>query len=258
MPDYFRNPQLEGSAFEWPGTTRAEIGVVLSHGFTATTAEVRLLAQRLHAAGYTVAGPLLPGHGTTPEDLNSRRWPEWVAALEAAYLSLAARCRRVFVGGESMGGVLALQVASRHPEIAGVLLYAPGMQINHYGQALAAAALSRFLPFRAKIPGPPNATDAVWQGYDVYPTRALGQFLRLQWDTRRRLPRVTQPLLIFQGRRDTTVHPLAGRLIEAGATAPRQALHWLEHSTHCVLLDVELPRITELTLAFLEREAESG
>ncbi|MBL8055493.1 MAG: alpha/beta fold hydrolase [Anaerolineales bacterium] len=250
---HFINPQLAGETFLWPA---GPVGVVLSHGFTATTAEVRPLAQRLHAAGYSVAGPLLPGHGTTPEDLNTRRWPEWVAAVEAAYQALAGQCQRVFLGGESMGAMLALNVASRHPEAAGLLLYAPAIQTTARLRDIALAALaSRVQPVRAKPRRAPTPVDPFWQGYDVYPTRALLQFFQLQWETRRLLPRVQPPVLIIQGRLDLTVHPLAGALIEAGIASARQELHWMERSTHCVVLDEELPRIAELTLAFLTRHA---
>src|SRR5512134_2949565 len=117
-----QNPQLEGGAFLW---SAGRTGVLLIHGFTATTAEVRPLAKVLRQNGYTVAGPLLPGHGTTPEQANRARWQQWVAAGEAAYRQLAGRCDQVVVGGESMGGLIALYLAAQHPEVAAVLAYAP-------------------------------------------------------------------------------------------------------------------------------------
>ena len=55
------NPQLDGDPFWFEG---GPIGVLLVHGFTATPVEVRRLADRLNAQGYTVAGPLMAGHGT--------------------------------------------------------------------------------------------------------------------------------------------------------------------------------------------------
>ena len=65
--DFILNPELEGGSFFWKG---GETGVLLLHGLTATTAEVRPLAKRLLNEGYTVSGMLLPGHGTTPENLS--------------------------------------------------------------------------------------------------------------------------------------------------------------------------------------------
>ena len=56
---YLHNPDLAGETFYWES---GKVGVLLVHGFTATTTEVRLLAQCLHAEGYTISAPLLPGH----------------------------------------------------------------------------------------------------------------------------------------------------------------------------------------------------
>ncbi|GIT63574.1 MAG: hypothetical protein Ct9H300mP21_11200 [Pseudomonadota bacterium] len=47
-----------------------KIGVLLLHGLLQTPAEVRPPAKRFHDSGFTVSGVLLPGHGTTPENLN--------------------------------------------------------------------------------------------------------------------------------------------------------------------------------------------
>ena len=55
---YILNPELEGGSFFWKN---GETGVLLLHGLTATTAEVRPLAKSLLKEGYTVSGILLPG-----------------------------------------------------------------------------------------------------------------------------------------------------------------------------------------------------
>jgi len=66
-------------------------------------------------AGFTVELPLLPGHGTSIEDMVTTRWADWSAAAERAYEELAARCSAVVVAGLSMGGTLTLWLAERHP-----------------------------------------------------------------------------------------------------------------------------------------------
>ena len=86
---------------------------------------MRPLAEALAAAGYSVELPLLPGHGTSVEDLIPTRWSDWSAAAEAAYAELAARCEQVVVAGLSMGGSLAIWLAERHPEIAGLVVVNP-------------------------------------------------------------------------------------------------------------------------------------
>ena len=109
------NPHLDGDPFFLEGS---KTGVFLSHGYTATAAEVRLLADKLHVAGYTVAGPLLAGHGTKVEDLNNATWQDWVESGEETLQKLFETCDQVWVAGESMGGVVALYLAAQNPKIA--------------------------------------------------------------------------------------------------------------------------------------------
>ncbi len=241
------NPHIEGGPFLWDA---GPIGVLLSHGYTATTVEVRLLAERLHKKGYTVAAPLLAGHGTNPADLNRVTWRDWVNDVEKVYATLSSRCDKVFVGGESMGGVLALYLASAHPEVMGVLLYAPAIRLTL--SALDKIKLyvgSLFLPEvgRASL----DASDK-WQGYPGLPLKGAIQLLRLQDVTRKRMSQVNQPVIIFQGRKDTTVHPSSGEIILQGVSSRVKELHWMEQSSHAITLDCELDAVTDLTVRFME------
>ncbi len=238
------NPHLKGAPFLWTG---GPVGVLLSHGYTATAAEVRLLGQRLHQEGFTVAGPLLPGHGTTPEEMNRCRWQEWFAAIEEAYQSLAARCDRVIVGGESMGALLALKLAGQHPEIEAVLAYSPAMRIAR--KAVWAAYLMS--PFRPYVPKG-EITEEFWQGYLVFPLRALVQMHKLQRHVKRRLSDIQQPLLLVQGRLDTAVDLRGVDELYQKIGSPDKELHWMENSGHVVILDRELDQVTEITLRFIE------
>jgi carboxylesterase len=243
-----RNPHLDGSSFYWEAGTS---GVLLVHGFTATTTEVRLLAGCLHNHGYTVAGPLLPGHGTTPQDCNRYTWQDWYAAVEQAYQQLATHCTRVVVGGESTGALLALQLAYQHHEVSAILCYAPALRLK-LGQ-LKASLLTLCRPFLTTIPKPPLKDDNRWQGYAVYPLKGAYQLKLLQRATYPLLPQIHQPMLIVQGRLDPTVHPQSPQIIYERVSSTDKELHWLEHSTHCVILDKEHELAEGLSLAFLRR-----
>jgi carboxylesterase len=244
------NPHLPGDPFFWEG---GPVGVLLVHGYTATPAEVRPLGQYLHSRGFTVAGPLLPGHGTTPQDANRAHWQDWVKSVEASYRQLVARCDTVLLGGESMGGLLALYLASEHPQAAGILAYAPALiTAPAYGPYLL-PLLAPFIPFLAKSSGPPTLADERWQGYPVHPLRAVGQLYYLQRVVRRRLPLIRQPLLIVQGRLDTAVHPSVPDRVYHAVKSTLKEVHWMANSHHCVLLDGEWEQAAQITLDFIQR-----
>lgn len=247
------NPHLPGDTFFWEA---GPVGVLLLHGLTATTAEVRPLAHLLHEKGYTVSGPLLPGHGTLPEDLNRVTWQDWLWEAEKTYQHLATICEHVFVGGESTGAVIALYLASQHPEIAGVLNYAPAIQL-----ALPTPDIIRLYaaaPFLEFIPKPQAGGHSRWQGYPVNPLKGVIELIRLGREVRRRLPLIEQPLLIVQGRHDATIDPQSGEIILEGANSNIKELYWMENSTHVVIIDDELDEITKLTNQFLQKALETN
>jgi carboxylesterase len=248
-----RNPHLDGSPFFWEA---GSVGVLLCHGFTATTTEVRLLAQSLLARGYTVAGPLLPGHGTTPQDCNRHSWQEWYAALEGSYHQLTERCNTIVIGGESMGALLVLRLACNHPEAAAVLCYAPALQLKL--NRVMIFLLSLLSPFLTSIPKEPSTDDNPWQGYSVQPLKGARQLIQLQKEVLPMLPRIRQPILIIQGKLDPTVHPTAPQIIYERVGSSTKELYWLEHSTHCVILDKEHDLAAKLTIEFLQRVLNSA
>jgi carboxylesterase len=242
------NAHLEGDPFFWEG---GEVGVLLIHGYTATTAEVRPLAEALRKQGYTVAGPLLPGHYTRPADANHYRWQDWVAAVDETYNQLASRCRRVFIGGESAGGALALYLAGEHPEAAGLIVFAPALRLCM--RPLDMALLYLMSPFVPYVPKRHMDADSLWQGYPVNPLRGGVELLKLQRRLWPRLKGIRQPLFIGQGRQDTTVDPRVAEELYAAVSSPVKELHWFDESGHCVIIDVERQTAFDLVRAFIER-----
>jgi len=229
------NPHLQGEPFFWKG---GPVGILLSHGYTASTAEVRLLGRLLHERGYTVAGPLLPGHMTSPEDMNRYRWQDWVGAMDIAYQEMAAQCEVVFIGGESMGALVALYVAGQHPEIAGLLIYAPALRIARQ-KAILANLLHRFVPYVNKRHIEPAQ---LWQGYTVNPVPALAQMLKLQ-----------NVIRLVQGRLDTDIDLRGIEILYQEIASPIKELYWMENSIHTVIMDRELDQVYRVTQQFIEK-----
>lgn len=243
--NYIIHPELDGESFTYQVGKK---GFLLLHGFTATTAEVRPLAERLHAAGHTICAPLLPGHGTHPDDLNNVRWQDWIETAEVEYQKLCAQCDEVWVAGESMGGLLCLQLAARHPEIIGLLLYAPALDVRNMR---AAYVLQYVMKYLAKKP---NKDNLLWKGYNVYPLKGAVELLRLQKVTRKALSKVTQPTLAFFSKKDATVRLAASDFLRAKIGSKQLELVILEESPHVILLANEQQKVIDYTLNYLADE----
>lgn len=244
------NPHLDGDAFFWQN---GPTGILLSHGYTATAAEVRPLAEKLHEKGYTIAAPLLPGHGTHPNDLGHVRWQDWAKTGQETLNRLFETCEQVWVGGESMGGMLALYLAANNPKVKGLLLYAPALVVTMTW--LDKLKLYLGAPFVSQVGRSKLDNPDKWQGYPALPLKGAIQLLKFQQAARPLLPNIHQPVLVFQGRFDQTVAECAGQVILENVSSPVKELHWMEHSHHTILLDVEFDTVTAKTLAFLERYA---
>lgn len=88
---------------------RALIGL---HGLTGSPDDLREWAQVFHRLGDTISVPLLPGHGTSPEDLLHIEWDTWISAVRAEVRRLRKTHRTVILVGSSMGATIALQLAN--------------------------------------------------------------------------------------------------------------------------------------------------
>ncbi len=239
----FQHADLDGSSFEWPGNST---GILLFHGFTATTVEVRLMAKFLSDLGYTVKGPLLPGHGKTIDEMNRYSWKDLVNCAEESYQNLKSKCDRVFVMGESMGGLLCLSLCSDHPEISGAMLFAPALIVKGISRAEWLWPLKSYLWKK-------NIDETMeWQGFNVVPLHAAAQLSKLQRYIRRRLDRVINPMIIFQGRLDKSIDQMSSVEVLESINSSEKELIWLEDSSHCILLDRQLPDAEEICWEFIK------
>lgn len=238
----FEHPELDGKSLYFKGN---QIGILLIHGFTATTVEVRWLADYLHNKGLTICAPLLPGHGTTPHDLNKKKYTDWLDCVEEAYFSLRKSCNTIIVGGESMGAVLSLYLAEKFSEIKALLLYSPAIKVSSLKYA-------KFLRFYKPIIQKSNYDDILpWQGYTVYPLFAANEFLLLQKLVIQKLSQVKQPILIFHGAYDRTIDLDNRDVIYSSVNSSIKVKQIMSDSGHVMLLDKEFNLIAEQTLDFI-------
>ena len=232
-------------------------GILLIHGFCGSARQMRFLAEGLHAAGYTVCVPLLPGHGTTVQEMRRSTFRDWHAAVRMAYTLLRGECTTVTVAGHSMGGVLALLLAEEYPADAAVLLSAP-MHLTGARGALApfsgpASLLVPYLkwPGERKYPAGFLLCDHV--GYETLPLAKVSDLYRLMRRARRNLFAVTAPVLTIQSADDPTVGASSPRIILSGVSSRVRERTQLTHSGHLIPLGPERETVLAAMLDFLRK-----
>ncbi len=245
-----RHPHLDPSAFVLEG---GPVGVLLIHGFTGSPPEMRRIGEYLHQRGLTVSAPLLPGHGTSVDDMNRSKWTEWTDCVEGALAELRARNDTVFVGGLSMGSVLTLYLAARHSDLPGVVLYSPATWVADRRLYLA-PVIKHLMPKQAKSPDTdltdPEADRWLWS-YEDNPTVAAHEFLKLLRWVRRALPKVTCPILIIHSTLDRAIAANSARLTYERVGSQDKDLVTLHNSGHCLTVDSEWESVAAKTHEFI-------
>lgn len=240
---------LTPEAFFLPG---GPLGALLIHGLTGSPPEMRLIGDYLHRRGLTVSAPLLPGHGTTPADLNRCGWQDWTAAVAQALDALQAQCTTVFVGGLSLGALLGIYLATYKREVAGLILYSPPLLLADWRAHLAPLAkyILRAVPKGDEFSTDPAAPQRYWC-YDVYPTTAVAETVQLTREARTWLPQVTCPLLVIHSTLDPDIHPDSAQTAVNEAGARHKQLVALHNSGHAITVDSEWQDVAARTHTFI-------
>jgi carboxylesterase len=213
--------------------------VVLVHGFTGVPAHFRPLAEFLHGHGYTVNVPLLPGHGTTMEDMATTGWRDWLRGAEQATAAVSG-FGRVHVGGLSMGGLLSILVASRYATATVTTIDSPLLIRNK--QTYLAPILHRFRPVvtwpEEDQLGLDPEVRPYWLTYPGFYTKSASDLIRLSAMAWIAAGRIRRPALVIQSKVDESVDPRSAEWL-VSRLGPAAELVWLERAFHNALLSDE-------------------
>jgi len=214
---------------------------------------MRPWAEDLHARGYSVSLPQLPGHGTRWQDLQQTTYDDWYAEAAAAFAKLRADHEQVVVCGLSMGGLLSLALAQEHGrDVAGLVLVNPFVDTKRK-DIKALPVLKRVIPSFPAI-----GNDIKKEGVDehAYPRTPLKAAASLFGEMRRvrdRLADVTQPILLLRSRVDHVVDPSSGKAIMSRVSSRDLEEVVLEESYHVATLDNDAPLIFDRSASFIAR-----
>lgn len=230
-----------------------EQAVVAVHGFTGCPAHWRLLAPGLAERGLTVRAPLLPGHGTRPEELEVVTVDDWVAAVVEAGREVAD-ARRVHLVGLSLGGLLALLAAGPLAASSVTTINSPVLFRDR--RAYLTPLVHRLQPWVSYEDQPRPEMDEeaaqLFFTYRAFPTVAVARLVEASARATLAAGRLRRPALVIQSRRDEAVDPRSGPIL-ARRLGSSARLVWLESSIHNAILGDERQRVLTELLTFLDR-----
>ncbi|MGS0998685.1 alpha/beta hydrolase [Rhodanobacter sp. UC4451_H18] len=256
-------------------------GVLLIHGLTGTPMEMKLLGKGLNRAGFTVHGMQLAGHCGSADDLLATGWHDWYASVQQAADDLLGKVDQLFVGGLSMGALLALKLAADRPgQVAGVGVY--GATFRYDGWSIPPLArLSFMLPLlkklgigrgrsfmeqppygirderlRAQVSAAMLGGDSAAAGLPGNPWYSLAEMYGLAASVRRQLPQVTAPCLVAHASDDDVASPKNAELVMRAVSAPTELL-LLDDSYHMITIDKQRRTLIERSAAFFDGIAAS-
>jgi carboxylesterase len=241
-----RYPILEGAEpFYFEGN---RVGILISHGFTGSTQSMRPLGEAYAAAGYTVCGPRLKGHGTHYEDMEQTTYHDWIASIEEGYQWLKQRCDSIFVTGLSMGGTLTLYMAETHPEVRGIILINAAIDIPAMDPVRQLEEV-RFLDAIGSDIKKPGIKELA---YEKTPVQSIKELLTFMNEVKVNLSQIKCPTLILVSNEDHVVPPDNSQIIYHAIGSERKEINQLKESYHVATLDNDQPTIIKNTLNFIQ------
>ncbi|MBW7932011.1 MAG: alpha/beta fold hydrolase [Gemmatimonadaceae bacterium] len=227
--------------FQLSGTS--DRAIVLLHGYNDSPQTMRSPAAAMHAAGWSVYAPLLPGHGRSLPAFAASRAEQWIDAAHEAVQGAVRAHQRVAVGGLSLGCALSTIMAAEHPEVRAAVLFSPFLVESW--RLTAIATLWPVFNLGAKYIGGNGAQRSIRDAaarasliaYGCSPPRLMREVQQVARRAHDALPRVRQPVWMAQSSDDYRI-PVdqAQRAFDRMASTDKR-LHWTTGNGHVITVD---------------------
>lgn len=225
--------------------------VLLLHGFTGHSADVRMLGRYLEKNGYTSHAPIYRGHGLPPEELikaNADQW--WEDVQEALQHLRDLGYKEIAVAGLSLGGVLGLKLAYSEKVKAMISMCAPMFFDNK-------TQLTKGFKFFAKeykqLEGKDEATieqevaDLVENSKPMFVS--IGSFIT---EVKQQVDTIYTPTFVVQAGKDEMINTDSAMFIYDHVEAETKDIKWYEESGHVITLDKQKAELHQDIYQFLE------
>ncbi|MFX1568057.1 MAG: alpha/beta hydrolase [Promethearchaeota archaeon] len=230
-----------------------DIGILMIHGGGGgTCVDLKPLGEDLHKkGGYTISIPLLPGFGTSPEELKNINIEDWKSALYEELAILKQKCNKIIVGGHSMGAILTLILAANN-EFDGIFTISALVGVKSFLFKLVPLFKIFVKYHHVTAEKFIKETDGKWIGYDRIPVNIGIKIKILLNEMKKLLPQVSCPSLLFQGRLDSDIKKNSMDYIFRTISAQKKKKIWLEHNEHPILESPDHSQIVSELFNFIQ------
>ena len=231
-------------------------GLVFSHGYMAAPAEAANLAAYLFKRGINVYLPRLRGHGTDPEALKQVSAADWELDFERAFTAMRQVCDKVFIGGFSTGGLLALLHAAQHA-VDGVIAINSALKLNNLKVSYIVPTLHVFNEMISYLHAKgikewvENNSENPAINYAKHPLSSIAQMEKIMTKAEKTLENITDPILVLQGDEDPIVNPRSAQLIYDRVNSPMKKLVLVPRSNHIIITSEGKDEIFESVHRFI-------
>ncbi|MFS0750872.1 alpha/beta hydrolase [Oceanobacillus sp. 1P07AA] len=225
--------------------------VLLLHGFTGHSADVRMLGRFLEKKGYTSHAPIYRGHGQPPEELIKSNPEQWWADVEAAYYHLQdLGYKEIAVAGLSLGGVLGLKLAYSK-NIKGIVTMCSPMFFDNE-QELTKGFRQFSTEFKQLEKKDKEVIeDEVNQLMDQSKDLFKGVATTIN-EVKSNIDMIYTPTFVVQAKNDKMINTDSANYIYENVEASKKDMKWYEESGHVITMDKEKDQLHEDIYQFLE------
>ena len=224
--------------------------VLLLHGFTGNTSDVRLLGRYLNTKGYTCYVPLYKGHGVPPEELVESGPKDWWKDVTEAYQHLKDMgYEEIAVGGLSLGGVFSLKLGYTVPVKGIVTMCAPMYIKSEEVMYEGVLEYARNYKQREK-----KSEEIIEQEMGQFkPMNTLKELQNLIKEVRDSIDLIYSPVFVIQARHDQMIDTNSANIIYEEVESIYKDIKWYENSSHVITHDKEKEQVFEDFYQFLEK-----
>jgi len=236
-----------------------EVGLVFSHGYMAAPREIETMAQYLFASGINIYVPRLRGHATNPNALLDVTASDWETDFERAFTAMRQVCKKVYIGGFSTGGLIALIHAAQH-KVDGVIAINSALKLHDLRVSYVVPTLHFFNEMISHLNAKGimewidnSQTEQPLVNYHKHPLASVYQLEKIMSKVDHTLKKVTAPILVIQGDEDPVVKRESGKLIYDGVSSQDKKLLILPRENHAILADKKCDEVFEAVAEFIEK-----